>query len=118
MHDVCVIGLGTIGLPLAALLAHRGGFSVLGAEIDPQRRTWVLNGAPDSVEPGLSEVVQACVGKTLTVGAQPEPAPATVICVPTPVQGHQPDLTAMWAAVKAVERLCPCLLYTSPSPRD
>ena len=63
MRDVCVVGLGYIGLPTAMLIAN-SGFKVYG--MDPVGRVveTVNRGEIHIVEPGLA----ACVKKAVSSG--------------------------------------------------
>lgn len=103
--DVCVVGLGYIGLPTAAILA-RAGHRVHGVDTNPVVRTAVAAGAPHIREPGLDELVADVVRSgALTVGEAPGPAAAFVIAVPTPLAGiatKRADLSAVLAAAAAV----------------
>jgi len=68
---VSVVGLGKLGLSLAASLAVRG-FDVLGIDIDERVIERVQAGIAPMAERGLSEALSATIGKTLKVasGAQ------------------------------------------------
>ena len=104
---VCVVGLGYIGLPTAAVLASRG-YDIHGFEVNPQAIETINAGKAHIVEPELDILVRAAV-QTGKLKAAPEPAPADVfmICVPTPFCGdHEPDLTFVR---KATETICPLI---------
>ncbi|HZT96495.1 MAG TPA: nucleotide sugar dehydrogenase [Chloroflexota bacterium] len=84
---ICVIGLGYIGLPTAAMLAVNG-HEVIGVDVNP----WIVEelraGRPHIQEPGLSAVVQATLStKSLQVASGPGTADAFIIAVPTPLRG-------------------------------
>jgi UDP-N-acetyl-D-mannosaminuronic acid dehydrogenase len=107
---VCVVGLGKIGLPLAAQFASKGA-EVVGADILPSVVESINQGrAYFDEEPGLQERVAAAhaAGKlratTNTVVATAE-SEVVLIVVPVLV-GKQPphtiDLSAMEAATRAV----------------
>ncbi|HTV23707.1 MAG TPA: UDP-N-acetyl-D-mannosamine dehydrogenase [Polyangiaceae bacterium] len=105
--QVCVVGLGYIGLPTAAILASRG-YSVHGVEVDARAAEIINAGRAHIVEPDLDLLVRAAV-ETKRLAAHPEPAPADifVLCVPTPVgPGHAPDLSYVQRATRS---LCPVL---------
>lgn len=108
MSDVCVVGLGKIGLPLACAIA-RAGHRVQGADI---ARTVVdqVNRAeePFPGEAGLAEALEQTVragslsatGDTAAAVAESE---VVIIVVPLVVdEKAQPDFGAMDAATKAV----------------
>lgn len=104
---VAVIGLGYVGLPLSLLLVE-SGFHVLGIDVDERRVDSLSRG-----EPGLAHVAperarRAVASRrftpTLDVARLVE-ADAILITVPTPVnQRHEPDLTDVLAATRAVAR--------------
>jgi nucleotide sugar dehydrogenase len=59
--NICVIALGKMGLPIAALYASRG-HHVIGADINPTLVSMINEGdSPISHEPGLTEMVQSAV---------------------------------------------------------
>lgn len=105
--QVCVVGLGYIGLPTAAVLASRG-YQVHGVEVNPKAVQIINSGKAHVIEPDLDILVQAAV-QTGRLKAHPEPAPADVfmLCVPTPVdEANGPDLSYVKAATKTI---CPHL---------
>ncbi len=81
---VCVIGLGYIGLPTAALLANRG-YDVHGVDIQKHVVDTINKGKIHIVEPDLDTFVQAAVksGK-LKADIKPAEADVFIIAVPTP----------------------------------
>jgi UDP-N-acetyl-D-mannosaminuronic acid dehydrogenase len=102
---ICVVGLGYIGLPTAAVLASRG-YDVHGCEINPRVVEVINSGRAHVIEPDLDILVRAAVqtGK-LKAFTEPIEADIFIICVPTPVKGeHQPDLSYVFSAA---ERICP-----------
>ena len=105
MHDLSVIGLGTIGLPVACLFAQE--LTVQGVESDASRLAWIRAGAKDSPEPGLSQLVARAVTAGLDLSCRPLPAQAYVLCVPTPQTEGKADLTALWQAVEQVDEVAP-----------
>lgn len=81
--DICVIGLGYIGLPTAAV------FSMAGCEVHgvDTKESIVENlgkGQLHIEEPGLAAIVQKEMGHHLSVGMKPVKAKAFIISVPTP----------------------------------
>ncbi len=104
---ICVVGLGYIGLPTAAVLASRG-YQVHGVEVNASAAEVINSGKAHIVEPDLDLLVQAAV-QTGRLKAHPAPAPADVfmLCVPTPLSGDQtPDLSYVRSAT---ESICPHL---------
>jgi len=102
-ETVCVIGLGYVGLPTAAVLASRG-MHVVGVDIDPTTVALINKGKVHIVEPDLDILVNGAVvtGK-LKATIKPEPADAFIIAVPTPfTTDHKPDLSFVEAAVRSL----------------
>ena len=63
-NSVCVVGLGYIGLPTAAVLANRG-YSVHGVDINPKAVETINQGQMHIVEPSLDMFVHAAVEPNL-----------------------------------------------------
>src|SRR4051794_12965263 len=55
-YDVCVIGLGRVGLPLALCFAD-AGLKVLGVDNDPERLATIESGRMPFKEPGTDELL-------------------------------------------------------------
>jgi UDP-N-acetyl-D-glucosamine dehydrogenase len=90
-----IIGLGYVGLPLAAAVA-RGGFRVLGFDID-ESKVELINAGTSYIEAVPTEDLAAHVtaGKLRATGDFSELAQCDVIviCVPTPLsKQREPDL--------------------------
>lgn len=103
MFDACVVGLGHIGLPTAALLA-KSGSRVAGVDIAPPVLDALRRGETVFPEPGLSELVGDVVASgRLAVFDSIHPASAYLITVPTPIRGDLTcDLDAVIAAAQSV----------------
>ncbi|MEB3200908.1 MAG: UDP-N-acetyl-D-mannosamine dehydrogenase [Synechococcaceae cyanobacterium] len=103
----CVIGLGYIGLPTAAVLAA-AGHEVLGVDIDPRVVDTVNRGAIHIVEPDLEQAVAAAVASgRLRAATAPEPADVFLIAVPTPFRPGpdgipEADLDHVLAAARTI----------------
>jgi UDP-N-acetyl-D-mannosaminuronic acid dehydrogenase len=81
---VCVIGLGYIGLPTAALIANKG-FSVSGVDINQEVVSIVNQGKIHILEKGLGKVVKSVTSKgKLKAFNKIQPSDIYIICVPTP----------------------------------
>ena len=106
-RHVCVIGLGYIGLPTAAMFAACG-LQVTGVDVNPRVIAAVKAGKTHIVEPGLEELVgNSVLEGRLEAANSPSPADAFVITVPTPVRhdDQQPDMTFVDAAASAIARV-------------
>ncbi len=103
LMKVCVLGLGYIGLPTAALMASRG-IEVVGIDINPSVVETVNRAEIHIVEPLLDKVVQAAVGSgRLRAATRPETADVFMIAVPTPItKDKASDLRAVFSAVDAI----------------
>jgi UDP-N-acetyl-D-mannosaminuronic acid dehydrogenase len=106
-RKVCIIGLGYIGLPTAALLANKG-YDVLGVDINENVIKHINRGKVHIEETDLHILVSAAAksGK-LTAKSSPEEADVFIISVPTPFESDQnkriiPDLSYVRAAVKSI----------------
>ncbi len=105
-NRICVVGLGYIGLPTAAVFADNG-VEVLGVDTSARVVKTINGGRPHFGEPNLDALVRRVVegGKLRAAGA-PEPADAFIIAVPTPLRGHgetaHPDVSYVEAAARAV----------------
>lgn len=101
--DLCVIGLGYIGLPTAAVFAA-SGLTVTGVDIDAGRVERVNGGTAGLGENGLDRLVAEVVAEgRLDAVTAPVPARAFIIAVPTPLTtAKQPDLTHVHAAAAAL----------------
>ncbi|WP_084169954.1 UDP-N-acetyl-D-mannosamine dehydrogenase [Paraburkholderia ferrariae] len=102
-YDVCVVGLGYIGLPTAAIVAQRL-MRVLGVDVDPRVTDAVSRGTIHIEEPGLAEqVAHAVRHKLLSVARAPQQASVFLIAVPTPFEDdHSPDLKYVRSAALSV----------------
>jgi UDP-N-acetyl-D-glucosamine dehydrogenase len=102
--DVCVLGLGYVGLPLACAAAG-AGHRVVGYDPDVDRVARLREGRSpvEDVEDRLLEKVLA--SGRLTFTDQPSEVAGSdtfVICVPTPLKEKTPDLSMVDAAVDVV----------------
>ena len=102
-NTVCVVGLGYVGLPTAAILASRG-FDVLGVDVNADAVSLVNQGKVHIVEPDLDILVNGAVARgKLKAATEPQPAGAFIIAVPTPfADDHKPDLSYLRTATESV----------------
>ena len=102
-YDVCVVGLGYIGLPTAAVVA-RSGARVIGIDVSQHVVDTVARGDIHIEEADLDTLVRDVVllGR-LTTATTPAPSDIFVIAVPTPFgPGHVPDLSYVLNATRAI----------------
>lgn len=84
LPTLCVVGLGYIGLPTAALFSSPQR-QVIGVDINQHVVDLVNLGQVHIVEPALDPLVHSAVSQGyLRATTQPEPADAFLIAVPTP----------------------------------
>ena len=117
---VCVVGLGYVGLPTAAILAACG-INVVGVDIDPDRVRIVNSGATPIAEPDLATLLdEAMASGRLRAQETVVAAEAFVIAVPTPLKAdHVPDLNHLRDAVTSVAEVLVCgnlVVLESTSP--
>ena len=102
-RKICVIGLGYIGLPTAALLANKG-FQVEGVDIKESIIETINNGDIHIEEPGLDKYVKKAVENNhLHASLTPSNADIFIIAVPTPFhEGYVPNIDYIIAATKMI----------------
>lgn len=103
---ICVIGLGYIGLPTAALLASNG-YNVVGVDLNTHAVDTINQGRIHIVEPDLDAFVRSAVAAgRLKAFTTPQQADIYMVCVPTPFhEGEgipQPNIDYVLAATKSI----------------
>lgn len=100
---ICVIGLGYIGLPTAALLANRG-YDVHGVDVVQSTVDTINQGKIHIVEPELDTFVRSAVNSgKLKASLTPTQADVFIIAVPTPFhEGYVPNVDYVVSATKAI----------------
>ncbi|UCC33175.1 MAG: nucleotide sugar dehydrogenase [Candidatus Bathyarchaeota archaeon] len=115
---ICVVGLGRIGLPQAALFADRGAH-VIGADVDPAVVECVNSGRSHLLdEPGLDRLVMSATNSgrlkaTVDTSLGVEAADFVIVSVPTPISAKRiPDYSQMEEACHAIAKTLPkdCLI--------
>jgi UDP-N-acetyl-D-mannosaminuronic acid dehydrogenase len=101
--DVCIVGLGYIGLPTAAIVA-RAGCRVRGIDVSQRVVDTINRGEIHIEQADLDGLVQAVVARgLLTASTSAAPADVFVIAVPTPFDvNHAPDLSYVMNAGRAI----------------
>ncbi|WP_353663227.1 UDP-N-acetyl-D-mannosamine dehydrogenase [Hydrogenimonas sp. SS33] len=103
IQKICVMGLGYIGLPTAALLANRG-FEIHGVDVVQSTVDTINAGKIHIVEPELDVFVQSAVNSgRLKADTKPAEADVFIIAVPTPFhEGHVPNVDYVKSATEAI----------------
>lgn len=103
INKVCVVGLGYIGLPTAAVLASRG-LEVVGVDVSARTVDTINRGEVHIVEPDLDMVVRGAVhASRLRASSEPESADVFILAVPTPLtEANTPDLSYVEAAARSL----------------
>ncbi|MBT0667992.1 UDP-N-acetyl-D-mannosamine dehydrogenase [Novosphingobium profundi] len=104
--SVCVVGLGYIGLPTAAVIA-RAGCTVLGLDVSQKVVETINRGEIHIEEVDLDGLVQGVVARgLLSASTTVAPADIFVIAVPTPFHkedgDHAPDISYVLAAARTI----------------
>lgn len=87
MKSICVLGMGYIGLPTAAMFATHG-YQVTGVDVNAQTVEILNRGEIHIEEPGLENVVRNAIASGhLVVREKPVPADVFILAVPTPIGG-------------------------------
>jgi len=100
---ICVIGLGYIGLPTAALLANKN-YQVHGVDVNQYVVDTINRGEIHIYEPELDEYVSRAISsKKLVASTIPTESDVFIIAVPTPFhEGYKPNIDYVIAATKAI----------------
>jgi len=101
---ICILGLGYIGLPTAAMLANRG-YTVTGVDINQKAVDNIKKKRIDEKEPKLKDyVVKALDSGKFEVQTNPCPADIFILAVPTPLDKitKKADLSYVRKAAEAV----------------
>ena len=104
---VCVVGLGYIGLPTAAIIA-RGGCPVLGLDVSQHVVDTINRGEIHIEEVDLDGLVHGVVQRgLLRASTRIEPCDVYVVAVPTPFakdDHHTPDISYVLSAATEMLR--------------
>jgi len=103
---ICVVGLGYIGLPTAALLASNG-YQVVGIDVSTHAVETINQGLIHIVEPDLDAYVRSAVAAgRLRAFTSPQSGDIYIICVPTPFhEGEgipQPNIDFVLTATRSI----------------
>lgn len=106
MFDICVIGLGYIGLPTASIFATKGK-KVLGVDVVQRVVDTINEGRIHIEEPDLDILVRAAVQSgNLCASTSPQAASTFIVAVPTPFHHSDgetlPDLSYVESATRSL----------------
>ncbi|MFZ2586946.1 MAG: nucleotide sugar dehydrogenase [Alphaproteobacteria bacterium] len=104
MSTISVIGLGYMGLPMAAILA-KAGHTVRGVDISPRVVEAVNAGQCPFHETGMPELVaEAHASGRLSAALTPSAADMFILSLPTPTDHatHAPDMTFVEAGARSL----------------
>lgn len=103
VKKICIVGLGYIGLPTAALLASKG-YKIHGVDVIQSVVDTINQGKIHIVEPELGELVKKSVESgNLKADVKPDFADVFIIAVPTPFRdGYVPNIDYVLSASRAV----------------
>ncbi len=106
-QKICIIGLGYIGLPAAAMFASNG-YKVVGVDINNKVIDALEKGEVIIEEPYLKNIVQQeVISGNLTASKEPQEADVFIIAVPTPLtKDKKADMSLV---KKATESIVPYL---------
>lgn len=101
--SICIVGLGYIGLPTAAVFA-KAGLQVTGVDVNPKAVDSINKGKAHIVEVDLDGLLQGVVSAgRLKAQTIPEKSDAFIIAVPTPFTDTlKPDLSYIEAATRSI----------------
>jgi UDP-N-acetyl-D-glucosamine dehydrogenase len=100
---VAVLGLGYVGLPLLATISE-AGFAVVGLDADLEKVGGLQHGRSHIVDVSNSEIGALKDVTYSTDSAVLADADVVLLCVPTPLTDHAPDLTLVQRAAQDVAR--------------
>lgn len=106
-NSICMIGLGYIGLPTAAVFAEYG-IKVKGVDINQHAVDTINQGKIHIEEHGLEALVRKAVeDKMLKAYTTPQKADAFIMAVPTPFKGkdHEPNLDYIESATRSLAKV-------------
>ncbi len=102
-QKICIIGLGYIGLPTAAMFASNG-YKVVGVDINNKIIDALEKGEVIIEEPYLKNIVQQeVISGKLTASKEPQEADIFIIAVPTPItKDKKADMSFVQKATEGI----------------
>lgn len=101
--NICIIGMGYIGLPTAVALAN-SGYDVTGVDVDKKIINKLNKGEVDINEPSLDSLVKNAVNNGRLKGTlEPKESNIFIICVQTPIdEDKKPDMKYVITAIDSI----------------
>lgn len=101
--NICIIGMGYIGLPTAVALAN-SGYSVTGVDVDEKIINKLNKGEVYINEPLLDSLVKVAVSNGKLKGTlEPKESDIFIICVQTPInKDKKPDMKYVINAIDSI----------------
>ncbi|MCK4266493.1 MAG: UDP-N-acetyl-D-mannosamine dehydrogenase, partial [Thermoplasmata archaeon] len=101
--DVCVIGLGYIGLPTSAIMASKG-HSVTGVDTDTKLLEEIRSIGAQPEEPGLAELVKRVLAEgNMHLSSEAVVSDVFILCLPTPLlEDKKADLSSVRSGMTSV----------------
>jgi len=108
MYEVCVLGLGYIGLPTALMLASHGN-KVTGVDIDYRLLEQLRQGKVTFEETGLEDLFAKALAKGISFQSTVPQAQIYIVAVPTPFDKDTKKIDPSYivVAVNSVLDVCP-----------
>lgn len=104
--NVCVIGMGYIGLPTSILLASKN-FTVYGFDKNLKVLENIKKHNVNFNEPGLKKLLKKTLNKKLILSSELKPSDIYIICVPTPVKkvnnNHKSDISMVMDCINKMK---------------
>ena len=102
MHNICVVGLGYVGLPLAVMLSKT--YAVHGFDVNEQKIVSLQQNCDPNNEVSSSKLQQSSV-KFTSDASVISACDIIIVCVPTPIdKSNKPDLTYLRSASELIGR--------------
>ena len=101
--SVCILGLGYVGLPLLLATAD-AGFPVIGLDSDQERIDGLNEGRSHITDIKDSDIATLERAEFTTDHAAVARSDIVIICVPTPLTDHSPDLSLVQGASRDVAK--------------
>lgn len=103
MKNICVLGLGYIGLPTSVMLALNG-YKIIGVDTNENIINSLKNREALILEPYLATILNELIAKELIIlKSTPTECDAFIVCVPTPLQSNKTcDLSCVLSAVSSI----------------